>query len=204
MAPRSLAVARATCQSHAFLSPTGSRPSTPSSWAASTETAPSRSRRARAPASGDHLACSRRGHGGQSPSRARRSIRSPLSLRNVEDLLHESGIDICQEIVRFWWQRFGPVFAHEIRRKRISRFHNGPQWRWHLDEVFVKINGVLHYMWRAVDHEGEVFDVYVSKRRGRKAALKFLKKIIRRYGIPERVETDLLRSYPAALQQIGT
>ena len=79
-------------------------------------------------------------------------IRFPLSLRNVEDLLHERGIDICHETVRFWWQRFGPVFACEIRRKRVARFHSGPQWRWHLDEVFVKINGVQHYMWRAIDH----------------------------------------------------
>ena len=130
-------------------------------------------------------------------------IRFPLSLRNVQDLLHERGIDICHETVRFWWQRFGPVFACEIRRKRVARFHSGPQWRWHLDEVFVKINGVQHYMWRAIDHEGEVLEVYVSRKRDRKAALKFLKKMIRRYSLPEEIVTDLLRSYPAALREIG-
>ena len=61
-------------------------------------------------------------------------VRFRLSLRNVEDLLHERGIDICHESVRFWWQRFGPMFASEIRNKRAERLHSGPQWRWHLDE----------------------------------------------------------------------
>ena len=67
-------------------------------------------------------------------------VRFPLSLRNVEDLLHERGIDICHETVRFWWNRFGPVFAAEIRRKRINRMRSYSNWQWHLDEVFVKIN----------------------------------------------------------------
>ena len=135
-------------------------------------------------------------------------IRFPLSLRNVEDLLHESGIDICHETVRFWWQRFGPVIAHEIRRKRVARFHGGQQWCWHLDEVFVKINGVQHYMWRAVDHEGEVLEVYVSKKRDRRAALKFLKKMIKRYGLPKkssRICCDpTLLPCARSVQQIGT
>jgi hypothetical protein len=68
-------------------------------------------------------------------------VRSPLSLRNVEDLLHERGIDISHETVRFWWNRFGPVFATEIRKKRIQQMHAHSNWQWHLDEVFVKING---------------------------------------------------------------
>ncbi len=97
-------------------------------------------------------------------------VRFPLSLRNVEDLLHERGIEISHETVRFWWNRFGPMFAAEIRRKRVDRMRAGPQWRWHLDEVFVKINGETHYLWRAVDHEGEVLESYVTKRRDRKAA----------------------------------
>lgn len=67
-------------------------------------------------------------------------VRFPLSLRNVEDLLHERGIEISHETVRFWWNQFGPLFAAEIRRKRASFMRTGPQWRWHLDEVFVKIN----------------------------------------------------------------
>jgi len=71
-------------------------------------------------------------------------IRYPLSLRNVEDLLAERGIDICHETVRFWWQRFGPMFAAEIGRKRGSHLRQHKQWRWHLDEVYVKIGGEMH------------------------------------------------------------
>jgi putative transposase len=130
-------------------------------------------------------------------------VRFPLSLRNVEDLLHERGIDISHESVRFWWQRFGPMFAAEIRNKRAERLRSGPQWRWHLDEVFVKINGERHYLRRAVDHEGEVLESFVTKTRAKKAALKFLKKTIRRYGRPEAIVTDLLRSYGAAMKAIG-
>ena len=96
-------------------------------------------------------------------------IRYPLSLRNVEDLLHERGIDVSHETVRFWWNRFGPVFAAEIRRKRVAEMRSLSHWRWHLDEVFVKVNGVTHYLWRAVDHEGEVLEAYLSKKRDRKA-----------------------------------
>jgi putative transposase len=83
-------------------------------------------------------------------------VKYPLSLRNVEDLLAERGIDISHETVRFWWNRFGPLFAAEIRKKRVAHRRRYPQWRWHLDEVFVKVNGKLRYLWRAVDHEGEV------------------------------------------------
>ena len=68
-------------------------------------------------------------------------VRFPLSLRNVEDLLHERGIDVNHETVRYWWNRFGPIFAAEIRHKRARRLRTWPQWRWHLDEVFVRING---------------------------------------------------------------
>ena len=83
-------------------------------------------------------------------------VRFPLSLRNVEDLLHKRGIDISHETVRFWWSRFGPIFAAEIRRKRVDRMRSGTHWQWQLDEVFVKINGEAHYLWRTADHEGEV------------------------------------------------
>ena len=130
-------------------------------------------------------------------------VRFPLSLRNVEDLLHERGIDICHETVRFWWNRFGPVFAAGIRRKRINRMRSYSNWQWHLDEVFVKINGETHYLWRAVDHEGEVLESFVTKRRDRKAALKFLKKTMKRYGNPEVIVTDRLKSYGAAMKVIG-
>jgi putative transposase len=101
-------------------------------------------------------------------------VRFPLSLRNVEDLLNERGIDISHETVRFWWNRFGPIFAAEIRQNKVSQMRAYSNWRWHLDEVFVKINGGMHYLWRAVDHEGEVLENFVAKRRDRKAALKFL------------------------------
>jgi len=77
------------------------------------------------------------------------------------------------------------------------------QWRWHLDEVFVKINGKQHYLWRAVDHEGEVLESFVTKRRDRKAALRFLKRAMKRYGNPEAIATDRLRSYSAAMKEIG-
>ena len=130
-------------------------------------------------------------------------VRFPLSLRNVEDLLHERGIEISHETVRFWWNRFGPMFAAEIRRNRVSRMRSYSNWQWYLDEVFVKINGVTHYLWRAVDHEGEVLESYVTKRRDRKAALKFLRKAMKRYGGPEVVVTDKLRSYGAAMKVIG-
>ena len=81
-------------------------------------------------------------------------VRFPLSLRQVEDVLCERGIDICHETVRFWWNRFGPLFAAEIRKRRIH-LHSHSNWRWHLDEVSGRISGETHYLWRAVDHEGE-------------------------------------------------
>jgi putative transposase len=130
-------------------------------------------------------------------------VRFPLSLRNVEDLLHERGIDISHESVRFWWNRFGPLFAAEIRRNRAQNLRAYSNWQWHLDEVFVKINGETHYLWRAVDHEGEVLESFVTKRRDRKAALKFLRKTMKRYGQPHVVVTDKLRSYGAAMKVIG-
>ncbi len=129
-------------------------------------------------------------------------VRFPLSLRNVEDLLHERGIEVSHETVRFWWQRFGPLFAAEIRRKQVGQMRFS-RWRWHLDEVFVRINGVQHYLWRAVDHEGEVLEAFVSKTRDKAAALKFLRKLMKRHGRPAEVVTDKLRSYGAALKEIG-
>lgn len=130
-------------------------------------------------------------------------IRFPLSLRNVEDLLHERGIEISHETVRYWWNRFGPIFAAEIRRRRVDRMSQCRKWKWHLDEMYVKINGEMHYLWRAVDHEGEVLESFVTKTRDRKAALKFLKKSMRRHGRPETIVTDRLRSYGAALKDLG-
>ncbi|MEM6898216.1 MAG: IS6 family transposase [Pseudomonadota bacterium] len=130
-------------------------------------------------------------------------VRFPLSLRNVEDLLHERGIDICHESVRLWVDRFGTHFAGKIRRQRASYMRQVTQWQWHLDEMFVKINGVQHYLWRAVDHEGEVLESYVTKTRDKAAALKFLRKAMKRYGNPQVIVTDRLASYGAAMKEIG-
>ncbi|WP_433989442.1 hypothetical protein SuNHUV7_40600 (plasmid) [Pseudoseohaeicola sp. NH-UV-7] len=129
-------------------------------------------------------------------------VRFPLSLRNVENLLHERGIDVSHEAVRYWWHRFGPMFAAEIRKRRIATMRSS-KWRWHLDEMFVKINRERHYLWRAVDHEGEVLESFVTKTRDKKAALKFLKKALRKYGNPDVIVTDGLASYGAALKEIG-
>ena len=129
-------------------------------------------------------------------------VRFPLSLRNVEDLLHERGIEISHETVRFWWQRFGPMFASEIRKRRIEGMKSS-RWRWHLDEMFVKINGEQHYLWRAVDHEGEVLESFVTKTRDKRAALKFLRKTMKKHGRCARFVTDRLRSYGAAMRELG-
>ena len=131
-------------------------------------------------------------------------VRFPLSLRNVEDLLHEQGIDICHETVRHWVERFGTNFAHKIRKSRSERMRQSPQWRWHLDEVFVKIRGNTHYLRRAVDHEGEVLESFVTKTRDKASALKFMRKAMKRYGAPQVVVTDKLRSYEAAMSEIGS
>ena len=130
-------------------------------------------------------------------------VKYPLSLRNVEDLLFERGIDICHETVRLWWNRFGPLFAGEIRRKRVQHMRGYTHWKWHLDEVYVKINGEMHYLWCAVDHEGEVLESFVTKTRDRAAALRFIKKAMKRHGRTGTIVTDGLRSYGAALNAVG-
>ncbi len=129
-------------------------------------------------------------------------FRFPLSLRNVEDPLHERGIEVSHETVRFWLLRFGSLFAAEIRRRRVDQMRSS-RGSWHLDEVFVKVNGVQHYLWRAVDHEGEVLEACVTKQRDRKAALKFLRKLMKRHGRAEELVTDGLRSCGAALKEVG-
>ena len=130
-------------------------------------------------------------------------VRFPLSLRNVEDLLHERGVDISHETVRYWWHRFGPMFASEIRKRRIEGMRSS-QWRRYLDEMFVKISGERHYLWRAVDHEGEVLESFVTKARDKRAALKFLRKAMKKHGRAGAFVTDKLRSYGAALKDLGS
>ncbi|GAC1575864.1 MAG: hypothetical protein NVS3B5_07130 [Sphingomicrobium sp.] len=114
-------------------------------------------------------------------------IRFSLSLRNVEDLLFKRGYDLCQETVRVWWNWFGPLFAVEIRRKRVNYMRGLRHWRWHLDEMYVKLNGEMVYLWRAVDREGEILESYVTKTT---AALTFMKKALKRHGSPGAIVTD--------------
>lgn len=130
-------------------------------------------------------------------------VRYPLSLRNVEDLLFERGYDLCHETVRLWWNRFGPLFAADIRRQRVSRMKGFRHWRWHLDEMYVKLNGEMVYLWRAVDHEGEILESYVTKTRDKAAALAFMKKALKRHGKVEAITTDGLKSYRAAMTELS-
>jgi len=130
-------------------------------------------------------------------------VHFPLSLRNVEDLMFERGIDVCHETVRFWWNRFGPLFAADIRRQRVSRMRGFRHWKWHLDEMYVRVNGEMVYLWRAVDHEGEVLESCVTRTRDKVAALRFMKKALKRHGSPAGITTDGLRSYRAAMAQLG-
>ncbi len=130
-------------------------------------------------------------------------VRFPLSLRNVEDLLFERGIDLCHETVRLWWNRFGPLFAADIRRQRVSRMRGFRHWKWHLDEMHVKLNGEMVYLWRAVDHEGEVLESYITKTRDKAVALRFMKRTLKRHGSVETITTDGLRSYKAAMKDLG-
>tara|TARA_B100000686_G_scaffold352587_2_gene455108 strand:- start:2727 stop:3425 length:699 start_codon:yes stop_codon:yes gene_type:complete len=127
-------------------------------------------------------------------------VRYPLSLRNIEDILHERGINICHETIRYWWNKLGPIVARELKKKRE---HKPSNWRWHTDEVFVKINGKLHYLWRAIDHEGTVLDCYVTKRRDKKAAKKVLRKLVSKYGKPKEIVTDKLKSYRAGMRDLN-
>jgi putative transposase len=132
-----------------------------------------------------------------------RYVRFPLSFWNMEDLLHKRDIDIPYEAVRFWWNRFGKLFAAEICRRRVSQMRAYSNWQWHLDEVFLKINGETHYLWWAVDHEGEVLESFVTKRRDRKAALKLLRKAMKIHGNAVVIVTDKLRSCRAVMKVIG-
>jgi putative transposase len=125
-------------------------------------------------------------------------------LRNVEDLLAEGGIDISHD---------GPVLVEPVwpdvrcrdPRKRVAVMREYPQWRWHLDEAFVKVNAnaKLCYLWRAVDHEGEVLESVVTAKRDKAAALRFLKRTMKKYGRLWCVVTDGFCSYPASMKEIG-
>src|SRR3954467_3710903 len=126
-------------------------------------------------------------------------LRFTLSYRAVEELLAERGLDISYETIRRWVLKFGPVFARRLRpnRPRASG-------QWHLDEMVVRIRGEQIYLWRAVDHEGEVLDILVQRRRDRRAAVKLMRKLLKGHGFaPTVVVTDKLVSYAAAFQHLG-
>jgi putative transposase len=125
-------------------------------------------------------------------------IRFTLSFRDVEDLLAERGILVSYESVRRWVNHFGPMIAAE--RKRRPKPHT----IWHLDEVYLKIDGRMVYLWRAVDAEGEVLDVLVQTKRNKRAALKLMRKLLKKYGfVPDKLITDELKSYAAAAGHLG-
>ena len=124
--------------------------------------------------------------------------RFALGFRDVEDLLAERGIIVSYEPIRFWCLKFGPEYARSIRRKRC-RLGN----TWHIDEVFVKIQGQQLYLWRAVDPDGDILDILVTKRRNKRAAKRFFRKVLKGQSqTPWRLITDKLRSYPAAHREV--
>jgi putative transposase len=126
-------------------------------------------------------------------------VRFSLSLRDVEDLLAERGIDVSYETIRCWVAKFGTLYARRIRRTRPR-----PTDRWHLDEMAVTIQGARFWLWRAVDSEGEVLDILVQRRRDKQAALRLMRKLLRKQGhAPSVLVTDKLRSYGAAKAEIG-
>jgi len=125
-------------------------------------------------------------------------LRFTLSYRDVEDLLAERGLDVSYETVRRWVLKFGPMIARNLRRHRPR-----PSDRWHLDEMVVRIAGRRMYLWRAVDHEGEVLDMLVQRRRDKRAALRLMRKLLRKQGFaPKRLTTDKLASYGAAFRHL--
>ena len=126
-------------------------------------------------------------------------FRFTMSFRDVEDLLAERGIDVTYETVRLWVLKFGPIYARRIHKR------GGPAFGvWHLDEVFVNIGGKQMYLWRAVDGEGTVLDVLVQKRRNKRAALRLMRRLLGNQGVrPTQIVTDKLKSYGAALRDLG-
>jgi putative transposase len=126
-------------------------------------------------------------------------FRFTLSIRDVEELMAERGVEVSREAIRCWVIKFGPLIAANLRRNQPS-----PTGGWHLDEVVVKIGGRRMYLWRAVDDEGEVLDVLVQKRRNKEAALKLLRRLLRNTGVhPDAIVTDKLASYRATMKVLN-
>jgi transposase-like protein len=125
-------------------------------------------------------------------------LRFTLSFRDVEDLLAERGIGVSYEMVRRWVNHFGPLIAADLRKRRPK-----PHTTWRLDEVYLKIDGRMLYLWRAVDAEGEALDVLVQSKRNKHAALKLMRKLLKKYAfVPLRLVMDDLRSYGAAVRDL--
>src|SRR5712671_1732061 len=125
-------------------------------------------------------------------------LRFTLSYRDVEELLAERGLDISYETVRRWVLKFGPGIARNLRQRRPR-----PSDRWHLDEMVVRIAGRQMYLWRAVDHEGEVLDMLVQRRRDKRSALRLMRKLLRKQGFaPKLLTTDKLGSYGSAFRYL--
>ena len=126
-------------------------------------------------------------------------FRFNLSLREIEELMAERGVDVSYETIRRWIEHFGPAFA-----KRLKTRSPNPSTVWHPDEVYTKINGKMVYLWRAVDDEGTVLDIVVQSRRNKKAAMRLLRKLLKSNGVkPDRIVTDRLGSYRAALRDLN-
>ena len=122
--------------------------------------------------------------------------RFPLSYRDVSDLLFQRGIKVSYQTIKDWNDKFGALFAEEIKKRRKK-----PTGCWHIDEVYLKINGKLFYLWRAVDEDGVVLDILVTERRNKDAAKSFFMRLFRKYKAPTKITTDRLRSYKAALRK---
>src|SRR6516162_8975314 len=126
-------------------------------------------------------------------------LRFTLSFRDVEDLLAERGITVSYETIRRWVNHFGPAIAADLRKRRPK-----PHSIWHLDEVYLRIGGRLLYLWRAVDAEGEVLDILLQSKRNKRAALKLMRKLLKKTGfVPDKLITDELASYRAAMRDLG-
>jgi len=121
-----------------------------------------------------------------------------LSFRDIEDLLHERGLEVSYEAIRLWCNKFGPEYAKRLKKKR-----NGFGDTFYIDEVFVKINGIQHYLWRAVDQDGDVIDVFLQERRDGKAAKRFFKRLLKsNQEKPWKIVTDKLGSYRVAHREL--
>lgn len=126
-------------------------------------------------------------------------LRFTLSLRDVEDLMSERGVALSHETVRRWVNHFGPMIAADLGKRRLR-----PHGTWHLDEVYLKIDGRMVYLWRPVDAEGEVLDVLIQSKRNKHAALKLMRKLLKKYAfVPERLVTADLRSCSAVVHVLG-